>query len=112
LLGEHGRQPDRLLLVEPLRLRHWIASTASREGVQVYDVPAAYSSRTCSACGDVSVAKSAEPEVVCASRGVIHDRDENAARRAPRWLEKQLQDARARSAAQNASSINGLTGVP
>jgi len=56
-----------------------IKNAALREGVPVVEVPAPYTSKTCSACGYVHKELKAELEWDCPECGVVHDRDENAA---------------------------------
>jgi transposase len=56
-----------------------IKNAAQREGVPVIEVPAPYTSKTCSACGNVHKELKAELEWDCPECGVVHDRDENAA---------------------------------
>jgi hypothetical protein len=60
-------------------LRHWIRSTGEREGVEVFDVPASYTSVTCSACGDTAIDLTPQLHVLCKTCGAVHDQDENAA---------------------------------
>ena len=56
-----------------------IENAAQREGVPVVKVAAAYTCKTCSACGYVYKELEAELEWDCPDCGVVHDRDENAA---------------------------------
>jgi ribosomal protein L37AE/L43A len=66
-------------LAAPSELLGAIKNAAQREGVAVVEVPAAYTSKTCSACGHVNKKLHAEVTWTCQSCGTIHDRDANAA---------------------------------
>ncbi len=65
-------------LAAPSELLGAIKNAAKREGLQLVEVGAAYTSKTCSACGTVNNELKAESEWICGGCGVVHDRDENA----------------------------------
>ena len=66
-------------LAAPSELLGAVRNAAEREGVPVFEVPAQYTSKTCSACGEVNDELGSEPKWACPACGVIHDRDWNAA---------------------------------
>lgn len=66
-------------LVAPSELLGTIKNAAHREGVPVFEVPAANTSKRCSACGKVNKKLGAESEWICPSCDTHHDRDHNAA---------------------------------
>lgn len=84
-------------LVSPSELVSAIKNAASRVGVPVVDVGAAYTSKTCSDCGVVNQRLTSEQEWTCERCGVVHDRDANAAvniaRRAAEKLQIKAADA-------------------
>jgi len=67
-------------LASPSELRNAIINAADREGVPVIDVPPQYTSKTCHACKTVNKELTSEKKWKCPHCGVVHDRDENAAR--------------------------------
>jgi hypothetical protein len=66
------------VLAAPSELRAAVRNAAQREGVAVREVPAANTSKTCSACGHINQ-RTSEVEWTCSACGVVHDRDVNAA---------------------------------
>ena len=68
------------VLASPSEFRDAIINAANREKVPYVSVPPQYTSKTCSACGHLHKDLKSEKEWTCPSCGVIHDRDENAAR--------------------------------
>ena len=52
---------------------------AQRAGIDVVEVEAAYTSKTCSACGHVNHGLKSSPWWTCPQCGAEHHRDENAA---------------------------------
>ena len=67
-------------LASPSELRNAIINAADREGVPVIYVPPQYTSKTCHACKTVNKKLTSEKKWKCPHCGVVHDRDENAAR--------------------------------
>lgn len=67
-------------LASPSEFRDAITNAASREGVPVISVPPQYTSKTCYVCKAVNKDLASEKEWACPACGVVHDRDENAAR--------------------------------
>lgn len=65
-------------LASPSEMLGAIRNAAQREGLQVVEVGAAYTSKTCSACGTVNRELKADKAWTCLECGTIHDRDENA----------------------------------
>ena len=59
--------------------RDAIKNAADREGVPYKWVDPAYTSKMCSACGELNRSLKSEKEWTCPMCGVVHDRDENAA---------------------------------
>ena len=59
--------------------RNAIKNAAERDGVQIIEVPAYYTSKTCSNCGEVNKELTSEKIWVCPSCQTEHDRDINAA---------------------------------
>ena len=74
-----NRALSQRFLVSNSELIGAIKNAAQREGVPVFEVSAAYTSKTCSACGFVYKELKAELDWECPECGVVHDRDENAA---------------------------------
>ena len=68
------------VLASPSEFRDAIINAANREKVPYVAVPPQYTSKTCSACDNLNKELKSEKEWTCLSCGVIHDRDENAAR--------------------------------
>ena len=66
-----------------------ITNAAQREGVKIVKINPRNTSKTCSECGAVNTELKAELSWSCSSCGVLHDRDENAAKNIARLaLEK------------------------
>lgn len=63
----------------PSEFRAAVKNAADREGICYIEVPPQYTSKTCNACGVINKGLAAEPEWICQSCGVVHDRDINAA---------------------------------
>ena len=67
-------------LVAPSELMGALQNAAEREGLAFVKVNAAYTSKTCHACGAISKKLSGDlVEWTCPACGVVHDRDINAA---------------------------------
>ena len=79
--------------VSPSEFRNAVINAATREGVPVVKVPPQFTSKTCHECGTLNRELKAEKEWTCPNCGVIHDRDENAARniaaKGKSWFEDQ-----------------------
>ena len=67
-------------LAAPSEFRDAIVNAADREGVPWVKVNPAYTSKICSDCGCLFIKLGAEKTWTCEECGVIHDRDENAAK--------------------------------
>lgn len=59
--------------------RDAIKNTAQRDGIGIINVNPAYTSKTCSECGNLNKDLRSEKQWSCPACGVVHDRDENAA---------------------------------
>jgi len=68
------------VLASPSEFRNAIINAANREGVPHISVPPQYTSKTCSACGQINKNLGSDKTWACPNCGVHHDRDENAAR--------------------------------
>ena len=68
------------VVASPAEFRDAIKNAADREGVPYIEVNPAYTSKTCSDCGYLFKDLGSEKEWSCSECGVIHDRDENAAK--------------------------------
>ena len=73
-------------------LRDAIKNAADRDGVPYVEVNPAYTSKTCSDCGQVNKALKSEKEWVCPSCGVVHDRDVNAAYNLAKMAKNYIED--------------------
>ena len=73
-------------------LRDAIKNAADRDGVPYLEVNPAYTSKTCSDCGQVNKALKSEKEWVCLSCGVVHDRDVNAASNLAKMAKNYIED--------------------
>ena len=67
-------------MVAPSEFRDAVENAAKREGVHFIKAPAAYTSKTCSECGERNYELQNEVEWKCPKCGAEHDRDENAAK--------------------------------
>jgi IS605 OrfB family transposase len=66
-------------LVSVSELRGAIKNAAQREGVPLFEIDPAYTSKTCSGCGYRNNSLQSEQRWTCPACRVEHDRDENAA---------------------------------
>ena len=82
------------------QFRQILTFKAECAGKQVIAVPPAYTSQTCSGCGEIVQKSLSVRTHVCASCGLILDRDENAARNI-QWAGQALQGAVALAAVMN-----------
>lgn len=78
-------------LVAPSELLSAIKNAGQREGVPVIEVPAQYTSKTCSNCDQINKELKAEPVWTCPHCGEKHDRDHNAAINIARRTEEKLE---------------------
>ena len=74
-----NRARSQRFLVSPSEFIGAIKNAAEREGVPVFEVGAANTSKECHACGKINEALTSELEWTCPKCGAEHDRDENAA---------------------------------